>query len=554
MTSTFVNTFFNEHSQYLNDIYGINYVENYDQLYGWTDHTSMFVDSIMLWCAYDMIQDDSKKMIKSFLGIISSMFVRYYEKNQFYIKYIRKGVWDSFDEESEELEIQGTFSEMGYIGINVTFHDICVSGVFHPLRRVLAELRKNSVILRSIDVTIDCGYISTRTIIEKYVLCHKLATKGDIVNDRKQVGDNCISFLGKSPLLNNANTRTKIYNKFIQALESSQVLVPLGSRLSHLVADRDSSYMDKLRRFLNTGYTRIELSVYGSTLFHLTSYERAMDELLDKLAGCPTYKVPLREQWHMIVDKLTQVAAVYVENTNTFAYCHWWNSLTKRKQGICKDNIKREDLTCFLTNFSFNDRVIHCFIIKQIENSSSYEIINHKRYMRAERCTAMTLTPGLSNSLFPSRSRLQIKDIMFADIGLDIYKNIHIEWPLNRLENTADRTVTTLVQSLDNDAFNLLSIRDALPAAALQVINSPQVSRYTSDRSCLLPNTSYNIIKYGYASFRGKMCLHLVLEEGLMVRCGNKMQDVIEPKLGEGVAFRFFVDNVSRRHVTCSIV
>ena len=71
-------------------------------------------------------------------------------------------------------------------------------------------------------------------------------------------------------------------------------------------------YMEKLKRFLNTGYTRIELSIYGSTLFSPTSYERAMDDLLDKLAGCPTFNVPLWEQWHMIVDKLTQVAAVYV--------------------------------------------------------------------------------------------------------------------------------------------------------------------------------------------------------------------------------------------------
>jgi hypothetical protein len=399
-------------------------------------------------------------------------------------------------------------------------------------------------------VTVDCGYISTRSIIEKYVLSHNLATKSDIVNDRRYVGDNCISFLGKSSLLNNANTRTKIYNKFIQALESSQVLESFGSRLSHLVAGYDVAIMENLRRFLDTGYTRIELSIYGSILFHSTSYTKAMNNVLNNLARCPTFKVPLREQWHMVADKLTQVIAVYIEESSTFAYCHWWNSLTKRKQGICK-KIKAEHLKCHLANFSFNDRTIHCFYLKQIGSGSSYEILKHERYMRAVGCTEMTLVPGVSNSLFPSRARLP-NAIMFADVGLDAYQNVYIDWPAHRLENSIDRCIAPLIEIVDS-TFSMASLQDAL-LPSLEVISSPQSSSYRADVSCLVEGATYCVIKYGYAPFRGKTCLHLVFDDGLKVRCGGALQDIVEEKLQDNVAFNITVTSVSKRHVRVDII
>jgi hypothetical protein len=548
MSGKLINTFFNEHSQHLNDVYGINYVQNYDQHYGWTDLTAMFVDSIMLWCAYDMQTDEN--MVVYYLSIIRATFVRFFESHQFKLKVARKGKWESFDDASVNMEGQQSFSDIGYIGINATFHGIAFSALFGPLNKALEQLLCNSIILRSIDVTVDCGYISTRSIIEKYIISHNIATRSDIVHDRLSVGDNCISFLGKSLLLNNANTRTKIYNKFVQALESSQLLEALGSRLSHLVADHDASYMEKLRHFLDTGYTRIEMSIYGSTLFHPTSYERAMDDMLSKLARCPTFKVPLREQWHMIVDKLTQVTAVYIEETSTFAYCHWWNSLTKRKQGICRD-IKADDLQCHLANFSFNDRTTHCFYIKQIGSSSSYVTIKHEQYMRAAGCTEMTLVPGKSNTLFPSRYYLP-NAIMFADVGLDVYNNVRIDWPSNRLDMTASKCVAHLVR-IDEEAFDMTSIREAL-LPSLEVVDSPQGSAYRSDYSCLVIGTTYRVIKYGYANFRGKMCLHLVFDSGLSVRCGSALQEIVEPKLQENTVFNFTVTNVSTRRVLADIV
>lgn len=506
----------------------------------------------MLWCAYDSTRDDSTAMIKFFMGIVKATFALAFLKHQYRIKFIRKGTWCSFDETSEKIETCQSSDITGYLGINVTFHDIDFANAIHSFHKILAKLHDNNVIMRSIDVTVDCGHISTRSIIEQYILSHGLATKSDIVNDRRYTGDNCISYLGKASELNNAKTRTKIYNKFVQAMESSQVLQRLGSRLSHLVASPDASSMEKLKRFLNTGYSRIELTIYGSTLFAPISYECAMNDLLGDLASCPTYCVPLYDQWHMIVDRLSQAVAVYIEETETFAYCHWWNSLTRQMQGLCKAHVSRDKLECLLANFSFNDRPIHCFFLQVgAESTSSYDVIKHERYQRVSGCTSMTLVPGLSNSLFPSRSRLQVKDVMFADIGLDIYKNVYLEWPSNRLEKSVNRCLAPLIL-LNEDRFSMLSMRNALPVS-LVAVNSPQVSSYRADYACLSINATYTVIKYGYASFRNKECLHLVLNDGTTkVRCSSELQSTCEAMIQDGVVFSFTVTRISKRQVYAS--
>lgn len=537
MSSSLINTFFNENPQYLNDIYGINYVQNYDPMYGWTDYTDIFVDSVMLWCAYDMDDDSVKNIVGYFIGIIRLTLALYFDKGQAQIKFARRGKWTSFDDASAHMVDEKEWNA-GFIAVNITFHGIDFNALFHPLEKILSELHKHYVILRSIDVTVDCGFISTRKIIEEYLLSRNLASKHTIVDDRRSVGDNCISFTQRSSILEGAKTRTKIYNKFVQIIESSELLQTIGSRLSHLVANPGAAFMDKLKRFRERGYTRIELTVYGSSLFVPVLYKRAMDHLVkDDLALCPTFKVPLQNQWHAVVDKLMQVVAVYVEDKEMFAYCHWWNSLTRRKQGLCRSNIGKDLVETLLANFSFNDRLIHCFHIQQA--GSSYDIVKHELYKRADGSTAMTLVPGVSNSLFPSRNRLQTKDVMFKDVGLDIYKNVHIEWPLSRLQRGRKAFLAEL--SPVGDSFDLSSMREALPLdqPSLHKIESPQSSKYKADYSCLEVNAVYMVIKYGYGLYRGKEYLHLVLENSLMVRCSSGMRALMQPKIEEGTTFKF---------------
>lgn len=277
-----------------------------------------------------------------------------------------------------------------------------------------------------------------------------------------------------------------------------------------------------------------------------------MDNLIKiELRYCPTFKVSLNEQWHRIVDRLNQVVAVYVPDENVFAYCHWWNSLTKRKQGVCASDINARSVETLLANYSFNDRIIHYFHIKVI--NGTHHKIKHDQYKRVNGSTCMTLVPGPQNGLFPSRKVIQTHG-MFEDVGLDQYKNIYIEWPMFRLEKGRNQRLADLVKIDDN--FDISAMKDTLPEDKISMIednNQPSLfkidqlpSGFKSCHSCLKVNGIYNITGYGYKEFRGKEYLHIKVENDMKIRCSPLMRTCIEPKIEKGKNFKFKVVKIAQ--------
>ena len=66
-----------------------------------------------------------------------------------------------------------------------------------PLEKVLDFIRKiihSDIILHDIDITQDVPYITIRKDVMEHILRNGII-KRDIVDDRRKVGDNCISFL-----------------------------------------------------------------------------------------------------------------------------------------------------------------------------------------------------------------------------------------------------------------------------------------------------------------------------------------------------------------------
>jgi hypothetical protein len=561
-TTNFIDKFFNNNAHHLNDIYGIDYTQNYATYSGWTDFTDTFLDSIALFCAFDMNQHTVQNYIIYIVGVVRQKialnFAKYDVKPK--VKYVRHyDTWKKYDYYSSWVLEGKEEWDAGCIVLNVTFRGMeeVIMDYYNILNRTLTELRDECrVVLRSVDITVDCGRISNRKLIENFILTNNLAKKEDIINDRSSVGDNCISFKRNSSEIKDRRcqslpTRVKIYNKFIQMLESAELLTSIGSRLSHLVADPSPSFVNKVKRFREIGFTRIELTIYGSELYSLYMYKIELDWLAKvELKGCPTFQVPLKDQWHLIADRLKQVMAVYIEDHQTIAYCHWWNSLTKRKQGIIKSNFQLELIPSFLSNFSFNQMPIHCFYVR------SNKVVKHEIYKRPDDSIAMTLVPGLANSLFPSRKNLHI-NVKFEDIGIDSYKGIFIEWPEERLRRYRHEAIASVSLVQSNDAFDMSQLVDTLPTF-LTVNETVQASKHEPDYKILAENCSYTIIAYGYGLFRSKEYLCLTLESNQKTRCGNVMRATIEPRLQNGTCFQFHVQRIAKTggymNVFCNIV
>ena len=95
------------------------------------------------------------------------------------------------------------------------------------------------------------------------------------------------------------------------------------------------------------------------------------------------------------------MVGVYIasEDTTAFAYCHWWNSITKKKYGSYRTKVGRDEAMKALANYSFNDRPIYLLDV-EMENGTIKNVATIK-YKRPTGCKEITLVAGKQKSLYP---------------------------------------------------------------------------------------------------------------------------------------------------------
>jgi hypothetical protein len=388
--------------------------------------------------------------------------------------------------------------------------------------------------MHDIDISVDLARISTRKLIKEYLLAMGI-TENAIVNDRHSVGDNCISWRTTTAMKGvDVPIRVKLYNKFVQMLESCEVRSQFGSQLSYLVANTDASLQEKLLQYKRHGMTRLEITLYCSKMYKERRYRTMIENFLDFFMDCPTYSVSFKRHWKMVVDRLTTMMVMYIPERKVFAYCHWWNSLTKRKQGLVKSKVSKEQVDVLMANFGYNDRPIHYVEVALVEGKKEeYTIANHIVYRRAEGTTAITMVPGPGNSLFPFRQQLKRPALNFADVGMKMYQNLHLEWPEKRLSRrTRKRALAQIVLWEEEEV-----VSDEGPVR-LEVMDPVVMSKHKADYATLKKGV-YLVIAYGYGTFRGKPCVCLKLQDDLAVRCGSELEAVAKEGIAHGD--RFFI-------------
>lgn len=520
---------FADHPEYLSDVYGVNYTRLGPRMSGWGTTSAPFCDSLMLWCATHWPLARKSTEIGMVLSTIRACLARVLDTCQYKVFHLGSGRCKDFDvldkdtHEEKRTELGEDGYEPAYIAVRVAFENVGLLEVLSKLPKVLRVLRKACIVLHDLDIAVDCTYISNRQHIQEFLFSQGL-TQEDIVNDRHSVGDNCISWQWSVPFLEDVPLRVKVYNKFVQMLKSRELRSKLGSQLHHLVANPDADFQEQLLKYRSTGMSRVEVTIYGSRLYKEATYAKVMAGVLDYLKPCPTFKVSFDKQWEALASRITQMAVVYIPETQTFAYCHWWNSLTKRMQGVAKTKITAADAKVHLANFSFNDRPIHYLVVKQ-KGEKEYEITKHTIYKRVKGCTAITLVPGIAESLSPYRKDLEQQALGFREVGIIPVQNITLEWPMSRLRRDRGDKLAQVVR-----CKNRTPAKDGASTPLTRLPNI-QMSLCKADYTSMTVGEAYTVVAYGSGGFRGRHYLCLKLLEGIFIRCSPGMEEVVYPRL-----------------------
>ncbi|KAL1933993.1 hypothetical protein VTP01DRAFT_8083 [Rhizomucor pusillus] len=278
--------------------------------------------------------------------------------------------------------------------------------------------------------------------------------------------------------------------------------------------------------------SRIEITFYSSTVYDVEEYQLILDQTLERFS----------------------FFAIYVQEKGISGYSHWWNSITRKKQGVCRSRVDGKDLIQLLSNFSFNDRPIHCLILEtasdEDQTHSPYYLVQYRRYIRTRFAT--TLVPAQSNSLYAFRSSLPGVP-SFASIDLVEANGILIDWPWDRLRKaTKDREASTVcsiqlyeenIRSMPSDDH--VRVDDG---RLVEMRNLLRPTDYKADYNVLVPGSSYTITHFGTTTYKGRLYICLQSDDEIGCRrSSQRLASVVEKYIQRGDIFTIHVHGIVKR-------
>lgn len=504
---------FHKFPEYMNDVHDIKYWDAMAITTTFKDATPMFCDSFILRRKVGTDKSDNIA-VQQTLAAIRAVF----------------------KDEGITVNAKYLYSKAGCMYFRVAASEVGFTLLMVILpATILPRLSRDNIVLDNLDITIDVSHISNRKEISEYLASRHLADT--IVDDRRFVGDNCISFMQETE--SDERVRIKIYNKLVQMMESNEVRADIGSRLSDLVSNPSKEFTKILLDKHDTGLSRIEVTLFSEKIYDITYYEELMDDVCEILAECPAYCVSFDQQWTLFTERIQQSLFLIFPSMNTIGYCHWWNQVTGKKNGIIKHGVPQDKTTNIICNYSFNTRPIHVITFPILNDYNTYE---HVTYIRES--DTITLTVGKKNGMCPRRTKIQNSDEYqrdFCDYGLIHVNNIHISWPTRRY--SLESPPLTSVKPLPVDS----SSTPKEPSNGLDTLNIVNSKDYLIAFHKLKPGCSYVMVAHGAHRFRKKDYLIIKTACGLVVRCDDILQELLQPFIERNERATFHV-------VRCKII
>jgi hypothetical protein len=534
---------FKDYGYLLNDVAGVVYPKE-EEVSGFHRRSVYSCDNIVLWmlCNDTNKKDTVKKngTTTGFAMATAREILRKYIDSPS-LKFIGRGKDKDLNSvrirvhERKKRSLKMTDKYLsGYIAIKVSLSEVPLSEVHKLLETAMDELEESYIVLHDIDVFVDCRGITNREIVQEYLLENDVSIQS-IVNDRRNVGDDCISWMVKG------KRRNKIYNKFIQMLQSCDVRKAIGSIIADLIYNSDPKFTAKLLRYKEKGMSRVESTFYSGTLRPIEYYTSKMDSLLEFLDECPVCHTGFEKQWKRLIRRIESSFAVYIVNKEVFAYSHWWNSITEKIQGYSRSKVSEKEVEKLLANYSFNDHPMY-YVEGNLMEDGTFKVTKTRTYSRDDGSTAITLVPGANRGLYPSFDGLERDVLSFEDVGIVSYRGITIGWPETKLRKIhkalVDVTWEEGIPTVD-EIENPSSGEDEPEEEILKEVNISSTGRFVSSHSLAKDGPKeYTIIKYGRREFYGSQVIHLVAKDGTKIRCTKNLQALVEKEIPRGIPFR----------------
>ncbi|KAL1925881.1 hypothetical protein VTP01DRAFT_7271 [Rhizomucor pusillus] len=131
--------------------------------------------------------------------------------------------------------------------------------------------------------------------------------------------------------------------------------------------------------------------------------------------------------------------------------------------------------------------------------------------LRGKGSTAITVVPGIGNSLYPYRRQLKRDALQFAQAGMSKYMDIQLEWPDSQSSRRdRHRVLGELIPWDESTSKEEDSVSEADGPVNLTVTDPVNMSEYKPDYH-LLEEGVYQVVAYGYGEFRA-------IDEGVVFR------------------------------------
>lgn len=227
-------------------------------------------------------------------------------------------------------------TDFGYVTYKLALSSNDFNNTFRFLKFAEPKLIDRGMFQQDIDLTKDVGCSFDKAKLADLIMNLPPDTEMmcTVVDNDKTVGKHCLTFISTCPDTGIV-IRFKIYNKFIQAVETAGVADMFGYSVDDWINNKDDKMRESILKSLEFGFSRLEMTIYSSELHTREWYDEKMQFLEEQTIGTNTMlQTPISEQWRAFTDELSCNMAIIDLVSMEIGIAMWANGLTQRVGGV----------------------------------------------------------------------------------------------------------------------------------------------------------------------------------------------------------------------------